>query len=236
MVVDRMKNRYPRILFRKRLKELKIDVENMGQMTLSTYRNAIDAFVSYDEKLVEKVVQESKKVGEMNYLLEKKVMSIIASEQPVAGDLRFLEACIKVGGHLKRMGYLSFNIAEVARKLKDETLPEKPRDDIQHMADIVESMLSKSIMAFLDQNINIAKGLRRDDDKVDDLFDHALNDITKSMFEEKESINYLIYLLFMARMLERIADRAENIGDRTIFMITCERRDIKSEKSWIEGD
>ncbi len=96
-------------------------------------------------------------------------------------------------------------------------------DDIIHMADIVENMVSKSLAAFLGQNMDIARELRRDDDKVDDLFDRALKDITQSMFDDQETISYLVYLLFLARILERIADRAENIGDRTIFMITCKK-------------
>jgi len=91
-------------------------------------------------------------------------------------------------------------------------------------------MVSKGLAAFLAKNMNVARELHRDDDKVDDLFDHALKDITKSMFQDKESISYLIYLLFLARFLERIADRAENIGDRTIFMITCEKPQITIEK------
>jgi phosphate transport system protein len=91
-------------------------------------------------------------------------------------------------------------------------------------------MVSKSLVAFLAKNMNVARELHRDDDKVDDLFDHALKAITKSMFQDKESISYLIYLLFLARFLERIADRAENIGDRTIFMITCEKRDHTNGK------
>lgn len=218
-----MDRRHPRILFRKRLKELRKDVEEMGKKTLLAYRNSIKTLLQYDEDLVKDVIKSADKIDEMNYHLEHKTMSIIAAEQPVASDLRFIEACIKVGGHLKRMGYLSSNITEVARQIKDEEVPEKPMDDIIHMADIVENMVSKSLTAFLGQNMDIARELRRDDDKVDDLFDRALKDITKSMFEQKEAISYLIYLLFLARILERIADRAENIGDRTIFMITCKK-------------
>lgn len=87
----------------------------------------------------------------------------------------------------------------------------------------MENMVSKSIKSFLNQDMDIARELHREDDKVDDLFDTALNDITKSMFDEKDAIYYMVYLLFVARFLERIADRAESIGDRTIFMITCEK-------------
>lgn len=218
-----MERRYPRIVFRKRLEKLNNYVEEMGKNALKAYRNAMKVFFDYDEDLVKEVVESSEKIERMNYNLEHKTMSIIAAEQPVASDLRFIEASLKVGSHFKRISGLAANIAEVSRHIKDEEIPEKPLNDIKHMADIVESMISKCISAFVNQDMGIARGLHRDDDKVDDLFDLALKDITKSMFDEKDAIYFMIYLLFVARFLERIADRSESIGDRTIFMITCEK-------------
>jgi len=91
------------------------------------------------------------------------------------------------------------------------------------MSNIVQMMVSKGLYSFLDQNMNMAMELRQDDDNVDDLFDQVLDNITQNMFQDKDSISYLVHLLFVARFLERTADRAVNIGDRTIFMITCER-------------
>ena len=99
---------------------------------------------------------------------------------------------------------------------------EKPLEDLKHMSDFVQMMLSKGIYAFLDQNMDMARELRHDDDKVDDLFDQTLEHVTASMFRDKEAISYLVNLLFIARFLERVGDRAVSIADRTIFMITCE--------------
>jgi phosphate transport system protein len=96
-------------------------------------------------------------------------------------------------------------------------------EDLNHMANLVQMMLSKGLYAFIDQNMDMARELRHDDDKVDDLFDQSLENVTSSMFQNKDSISYMIYLLFIARFLERIADRAVSMGDRTIFMITCEK-------------
>ena len=134
------------------------------------------------------------------------------------------------------MGGLAANIAEVARHIKDEDIPEKPMNDISHMADIVDGMMSKCISAFLNQDMNLVREIKRDDDKVDDLFDEALKDISTSMFEEKDAIYYMIYLLFVARFLERIADRAESIGDRTIFMITCEKPGVAGKLDELISD
>lgn len=218
-----MAQKSPRIFFRKRLKELRDYMEDMGKCTLETYTASVDVLFNYDGEKIKFIMDNNKKIDRMNYELEQKTMSIIASEQPVARDLRFIEASLKVGSHFKRMSGLASNIAEVSKQIKDETIPEKPKKDLTHMADIVESMVSKSITSFLNQDLETVRELHRDDDKVDDLFDTTLNDITKSMFDEKDTIYYLVYLLFVARFLERIADRSESIGNRTIFMITCEK-------------
>jgi phosphate transport system protein len=230
------KNRYPRVRFQRRLNYLRDDVEEMGQTSLGAYKKALEAFINYDADLVKEVSKANDKLYEMNYRLEQKAMSVIASEQPVARDLRFIETCIKVASHLKRMGGLASNIADVAKHIKDDEIPEKPMEDITHMADIVDGMVSKSLSAFLNEDMNLVRELKRDDDKVDDLFDKALNDISNSMFQEKDAISYMIYILFVARFLERIADRAENIGDRTIYMITCEKPGVAAKLNELVKD
>jgi len=212
-----------RIFFRKRLKELRDYMEEMGKYTLEAYKDSIDVLFNYDEEKIATIMDINEKVDRMNYLLEQKTMSIIASEQPVARDLRFIEASIKVGSHFKRMTGLASNIAEVSNHIKDEKIPETPKKDIEHMADLVGSMVSKSITSFLNQDVETVRELHHDDDEVDDLFDTTLRDITESMFDEKDAIYYMVYLLFVARFLERIADRSESIGNRTVFMITCEQ-------------
>ncbi|NYB51708.1 MAG: transcriptional regulator PhoU [Methanobacterium sp. PtaU1.Bin097] len=218
-----MAKKSPRIFFRKRLKELRDYMEEMGKYTLEAYKDSIDVLFNYDEEKIATIMDINEKVDRMNYLLEQKTMSIIASEQPVARDLRFIEASIKVGSHFKRMTGLASNIAEVSKQIKDEKIPETPKKDIEHMADLVGSMVSKSITSFLNQDVETVRELHHDDDEVDDLFDTTLRDITESMFDEKDAIYYMVYLLFVARFLERIADRSESIGNRTVFMITCEQ-------------
>ncbi|MBM4241422.1 MAG: phosphate signaling complex protein PhoU [Euryarchaeota archaeon] len=221
-----MVKRYPRILFRKKLKDLKKDMEKMGKLTLKAQKDAIDSFDSYDEKLEKNVIEYGKRIDRMAVDLERTCLSIIAAEQPVAGDLRFIEACIKIISHLKRIKGLSVNIAEISRNLKDVKLPEKTLEYIKHMADIVLMMSSKSLYSFLDQNLKAAGELWVDDDKVDELFDRALSNIIDNIVEDREKVYYLINLLFLIRFLERIADRDVSIGRRTIFMVTCEREPL----------
>ena len=215
--------RYPRVQFRKKLRELKEDVEEMGQLALKSQKRSMEILFDFDQEKFDSINEAGKDIEIMNFSLERKCMGIIASEQPVAKDLRFIEACIKVGSHLTRIVGLAVNIAEVAKNLKEEDLPSRPMEGLIHMSNIVQMMLSKGLYSFLDQNMNMARELRTDDDKVDDLFDMAMSQITKSMAKDKDSISYLVYLLFVARFLERSADRAVSMGDRTIFMLTCEK-------------
>lgn len=221
--------KYPRARFQEKLDELRQEVDIMGQLTLKAYRDSLNTFIDFDQELLMEINESNREIQTMGYKIEHDAMNIIAAEQPVAGDLRFIETSIKVSSHLKRIAGLATNIAEVADHVKDEKIPKKPMRVLKHMSDIVDGMVSKSIAAFLGKNMNLARELHRDDNKVDELFDKALNNITKSMFQNKDAISYLVFLLFMARFLERIADRSENIGDRTIFMITCETKEFMRE-------
>ncbi|HTX61865.1 MAG TPA: phosphate signaling complex protein PhoU [Methanobacterium sp.] len=218
-----MEKKHPRIFFRKRLNELRDYMEEMGSYSLEAYKQSISVLFDYDEEVIKTIEKTSEKVDRMNYQLEQKTMSIIAAEQPVARDLRFIEASLKIGSHFKRIGGLASNIAEISRHIKDAEIPDTPKDDILKMAEIVETMVNKSINSFINQDVEAVRELHHDDDQVDDLFDTTLKDITESMFDEKDAIYYMVYLLFVARFLERIADRSESIGNRTVFMITCEK-------------
>lgn len=215
--------RYPRVQFRKKLRELKENVEEMGQLALKSQKKAMEILIDFDEEKLRFVNEAGKNIKIMNFNLERRCMGIIASEQPVARDLRFIEACIKVGSYLARIVGLAVNIAEIARNIKNKEIPQRPIENLIHMSNIVQMMLSKGLYSFLDQNMNMARELRQDDDKVDDLFDLSMSQITRSMAKNKDAISYLVYLLFVARFLERTADRAVSIGDRTIFMMTCEK-------------
>ncbi|MGZ7210091.1 MAG: phosphate signaling complex PhoU family protein, partial [Methanobacterium sp.] len=135
--------RYPRVLFRKKLRELKEEVEEMGQMALKSQKKAMEMLSDFDEEKLIFVNESGKNIEIMNFELERRCMGIIASEQPVAKDLRFIEACIKVGSHLTRIVGLAVNIAEIARNVKNEELPERSMENLIHMSNIVQMMLSK---------------------------------------------------------------------------------------------
>ncbi|MCL2115318.1 MAG: phosphate signaling complex protein PhoU [Methanobrevibacter sp.] len=214
---------YPRISFRNRINSVKDEAEKIGQMVIESHRKAITLLSKYDEKIAKEVKSAGKEIDEATFDLERMCIRFLAAEQPLAGDLMFIESTIRVSSHIKRISILAANIAEVSALIKEVNIPDKLKEDLQYMADYVQMMLSKGIYAFLDQNVDMAKELRSDDDKVDDLFDTILEQVTDCMFKDKETINQIINLVFIARFLERIGDRAVEIGQRTIFMLTLKK-------------
>jgi len=218
-----MDKEYPRISFKNRIKNVKDEAEKIGQMVIESHRKAITLLSDYDEKIAEEVIAKSKEIDDEIFDLERRCIKFIAVEQPVAGDLMFVESTMRINSHLKRIAYLAANTAELSVLIKDVSVPEKLMDDLQYMADYVQMMLSKGVYAFLDQNVDAAKELRKDDDKVDDLFDSILKQVTDVMFEDKENITSTINIIFIARFIERIGDRAVDIGNRTIFMLTFKK-------------
>jgi len=218
-----MDKEYPRISFKNRIKNVKDEAEKIGQMVIESHRKAITLLSGYDENIAEEVIAKGKQIDDEIFDLERRCIKFIAVEQPVAGDLMFVESTMRINGHLKRIAYLASNMAELAALIKDVPVPEKLIEDLQYMADYVQMMLSKGVYAFLDQNVDAAKELKEDDDKVDDLFDSILEQVTDAMFEDKDNITSIINIIFIARFLERIGDRAVDIGNRTIFMLTFKK-------------
>jgi phosphate transport system protein len=218
-----MDREYPRISFKNRINNVKDEAEKIGQMAIESHRKTITLLNKYDEEIAKEVIATGKDIDEATFDLERMCIRFLAAEAPVASDLMFIESTIRISSHIKRIASLAANIAEVSVFVKDVDIPDKLREDLQYMADYVQMMLSKGIYTFLNQNVDMAKELRRDDVKVNDLFDTILEQVTDCMFKDKEAINKIINLVFIARFLERIADRAVDIGQRTIFMLTFKK-------------
>ena len=221
-----MDKKYPSLSFRDRINIVKNEAEEIGQMTVDVTRKTAGLLDNYDAKIVEEINLKSEEIDLAVFDLERTCIKFMAVEKPVAGDLLFIEATIRVISHIKRIGYLASNIAESISKFEKVDLPKEVTDNMSFMADYVLVMLNKSIDAFLNQDLKRASELSDDDDKVDELFDTLLNQATKLMTEETTSNDKIlsyVHIIFIARYLERIADRTVAIGSRTIFMVTLKR-------------
>ncbi|MDL2246624.1 phosphate signaling complex protein PhoU [Methanobrevibacter sp. OttesenSCG-928-K11] len=226
--------KYPSLLFRDRIKSIKNEVGEMFEIILESNRKAITLIDDYDEKIAEEVIENGKTIDVLGYELERKCIKFIAVEQPLASDLMFIESTIRIISHGKRIAYLSSNIAESSELIKDINVPQELLNDLQYMADYVQIMLSKGIRCYLNQDLKMAKELRLDDDKVDDLFDVILKQTIDLLAKKTDQALEIVNLIFIARFLERIGDRVVSIGTRTIFLKTNERPDIETIKEDIE--
>ena len=222
--------KYPSIIFKERIKSIKSELKKFCKETIDIYRDSISLIENYDDNAADKIYSRTKKLDIYGYDIEKSCIRFMAVEQPLAGDLLYIESAIRIISHIKRIAHLCNNIANLAKEIEDFEMPQKLIDNLSYMADYVQIMLTSGFGAFYNQDVVVARELRDDDDKVDDLFDKIIKQITDIIVDKNVNTKALINILFISRFLERIADRVVNIGDRVIFINTNKRPDIESLK------
>ena len=203
------------------LENLKREILRVGGLVESAIQKATTALLDSREDLVEEVLRGDAEIDRVEVAIEEECLKILALHQPVASDLRFLIAVLKVNNDLERMGDLAQNIAERARSLRsDEPLPisaslEKMVDGVQHM---VRSVLN----ALVTSNADEARRVRQMDDEIDRINAANFVDIEQLMRSDASLIGRGIAVLSVSRNLERIADQATNIAEDIIFMVDGE--------------
>jgi len=202
------------------MSDLKSRLMDMSRLVQEMIKNAIDGLVSRDSKLFATVFSLEEEVNIQEIVIDDKCLKLIALNQPVGVDLRFITSAMKINRDLERMGDEAVNISEGAVDLIK--YPElKPLIDIPHMSDIVQQMVADSIMAFNATDVDLAKAMLIKDDEVDDLQKKVISDLKKLMVKSSdfETIQRAADLMFITRSLERIGDHATNIGEDVIFMV-----------------
>ena len=179
---------------------------------------SMNSFQNRDLKLVKKVIAQDHQIDQMEVQLEEECLKILALYQPVANDLRFIIAVMKVNNDLERISDLAVNIAERAEFLATRE-PINLSFDFVLMADKVQEMLRKSINALVTLDVKSAYDVCAADDEVDDLNREMYNTIENSVRKNPENIKELLHYLGISRHLERIADLATNIAEDIIYMI-----------------
>lgn len=221
---------YPSLIFKKRSKLIKSRLTEYCNETMELYQKIRNLINNYDEDIVKECDDKSKKLDIEGYEIEKDCINFIAVEQPVAGDLMYIESAIRVISHVKRIGYLCKNIADSSKSINEAEIPEELLEELNFMANYVQLMINSGFDSFINQDIIAAGDLDEDDDTVDQLFDKILNEVTELLSKKTDYAINIMNVLFIARYLERIADRVVNIGDRVIYINTHERPHIKSLK------
>jgi phosphate transport system protein len=204
--------------FIEELEELQARLLEMGTLVESAIHHSVLALVERNEDLAHQVLRNEDRINHLEVEIDELAVRLLALQQPMARDLRFITAAIKINTDLERMGDLAVNIVERASALIQR--PQiKPLIDIPRMAQTVESMVRKSLDAFVKREPDLARSVLLSDDTVDRLKDEIHDELVSFMQNDPTVIPQAIDLILVARHLERIADHATNIAEDTLFLV-----------------
>ncbi|MBT3881425.1 MAG: phosphate signaling complex protein PhoU [Candidatus Scalindua sp.] len=212
--------------FRENMKALEKEIIVQGEMVNEALYRSVDALRNLDITKAEKVIKDDQLINRKRWDIEEKCINLLATQQPVATDLRELIAVLSISTDLERMGDHAEGIAKIAIMHGDNPLI-KPLVDIPRMAEKASDMLMRSIDAFINRDAETAKAICEEDDEVDALYDQTYRELLTFMTEDPTKITRATYLLWAAHNLERIADRVTNICERIVFLITGTMDEIK---------
>ncbi len=209
----------PREDFDLQLNQLQLEVKTLAQIVSKAIDRAVDALKRRDLAASQEVVNDDDYIDQKRFEIEDRCVDLIATQQPMAGDLRAIIALLHIVVELERMGDYAEGISKISLSMGDAP-PLKPLIDIPLMAEKAATMLNDSIDSLLNRDMVKANAVCQADDEVDALYDQVYRDLLKFMIEDPETIQRATYLLWVAHDLERIADRATNIAERVIFLVS----------------
>lgn len=213
--------------FEHELQQVKDDVLVLGSMTEQAIMNTIEALKKRDIKSSEKILEADREINKKRFEIENQLMILIATQQPMAHDLRLLASTMEIISELERMGDYAKGIANINIRMGDEPLL-KPLIDIPRMAQIGADMLHRALTAFVNEDVEAAKAIPVEDDEVDALYNQIYRELMTFVISDPKTMERANWLLWVAHNLERVADRVTNICERTIFIATGEMIEIKS--------
>ncbi len=203
------------------LDDIKQDLFRMAGMVNFAIKSAVEALKENDLVDAKRIKGEDKNINELRWEIEEKCINLIATQQPVASDLRELIAVLNIITDLERMGDHASGIAGIVLKLGSDK-PVKQLIDIPRMAEIAEDMIERSIQAYTTRDVRKARLIHTQDDDIDALYNQVIRELISIMIEDPSTITRCTYLIWVSHNLERIGDRVTNICERIIFLVTGE--------------
>jgi len=211
----------PRETFEHELQSLQDQVLVLGSMVEQAVMSAVDSLKRRDREASRRIYANDRLINEKRYELEQNVLTVIATQQPMARDLRLLAAILEIITELERIGDYAKGICRVNIMLGAEPLV-KPLVNIQHMADIGLDMLHRALGAFIARDAEVARAIPKEDDELDILYNKVYREMLDVMFADASNIDHANYLIWAAHNLERLGDRVTNICERIVFVVSGE--------------
>ncbi len=213
--------------FSQELQQLKDDVIELGKIVQQMILQSVSALKNRDIQSSHQILELDKEVNARRFQIENQVLVLIATQQPMAYDLRLLASILEIAGELERIGDYAKGIAHINIRMGDLPLI-KPLIDIPRMAEKCSDMLNRALQAFLQEDEKTARAIPLEDDEVDFLYLQIYRELMTFIIEDPTKIERANWLLWAAHNLERSADRVTNICERTIYVTSGIMKEISS--------
>ncbi len=210
--------------FQEELEQLKTRLLEMGGLAEENVRIAVKGLVERDHDLIDKVMVGDEPLNSLHIEIDNRCFTLLALYQPMAADLRTIVSAVKINTDLERVGDLAVNISEAARRYASHA-PVKKLIDIPRMASIAQSMLRDALDAFVRRDLDLARKVLNEDDKLDALKTQIFRELLTYMLQDPATIEPALDLILVSRHLERIGDHATNVAEDVIFIVSA--RDVR---------
>jgi phosphate transport system protein len=214
--------------FERDLRRLKDEVLVLDSMVERAITQSVNLLKRRDMEGSRRLVAEDRRINEKRFAIEAECLTLIATQQPMAGDLRTIAAILEIATELERIGDYAKGIAKINLMMGHEA-PLKPLVDIPLMAEKALDMLHRSLDAFVRQDLALARAIPAEDDQVDALYNQVYRELLTIILGDPRTIDQANYLLWVAHNLERTADRVTNICERVAFTITGEMTEMDAQ-------
>jgi len=211
--------------FERELLRLQDEVLLLGSMAEQAVLDAVTALRQMDRKTARVIRKGDQQINEKRYQIEQETLIAIATQQPMARDLRFLAAILEIITELERIGDYAKGIAGIVLVIDKEDV-DIPKNDLKRMADLGMDMLHRALGAFLARDADTARAITPEDDKIDDLYNKIYRKLLKQMMADPSTVDDATRLMWAAHNLERMGDRVTNICERIVFVVTGEIKEL----------
>lgn len=212
-------------ILQQKLERLQKELLQMGELVEEAIELSVQSLLTQDSELAEQVILRDDEIDTRENQVEDLCLALLATQQPLARDLRSISTILKISTDLERMADHAVDVAKATLRIGTEPLI-KPLIDIPRMAKLAQKMVRDSLTAFIRNDCTLAKGLAEDDHQVDHLYNQIFRELLVLMLENPKTIRQATVLLFVGQHLERIADHATNIGEWVIYASTGEKPDL----------
>ncbi len=223
-----------RELFERKIKQIQDEILLLGSMVEQATLDSVTSFKDRDIETAKTLIEDDQNINDKRFAIENAILILLATQQPLAHDLRLLAAMLLVANELERMGDYAKGIANNTIRLGISDLP-IPYRDIEKMGELAVNMLHRSLSAFINEDIKQAVAIPHEDDEVDALFNKCYRTIVNGMIANPATIDDASLLLWVVHNLERLADRVVNICERTVFIKSGEMMEMDSSEDEVEG-